>query len=188
VGLNILDSSPDERDGFDVLAVFLEICIFLKKTAASSSTLCATVCPLSRPNTKSSTGTSRQSNNVTCSSLLWTDVLSTKVHALSSVTADPDAIRDFVGPLVSEPAAHPKSVTILDEMPLTPIGKIYKPALRVIATRKALEDTFARAGFGKNSFVVACNEERANIQLADRALLEVARNALIGMPIRYSVS
>jgi fatty-acyl-CoA synthase len=103
-------------------------------------------------------------------------------------TADPDAIRDFVGPLVPEPAAHPKSVTILDEMPLTPIGKIYKPALRVIATRKALEDALARAGFDQNSFVVACNEERADIQLADRSRLEAARNALIGMPIRYSVS
>jgi fatty-acyl-CoA synthase len=104
------------------------------------------------------------------------------------LAADPDVIRDFVRPLVSEPAAHPKSVTILDEMPLTPIGKIYKPALRLIATRKAIEDALARAGFGQDSFVVTCNEEQADIRLVDRTLLEAARHALIGMPLRYSVS
>ena len=104
------------------------------------------------------------------------------------LTTDAEAIRDFVRPLVSEPAAHPRSVTILNEMPLTPVGKIYKPALRLIATRKAVEDALARAGFGQESFVVICNEEQADIQLADRTRIEAARKVLIGMPISYSVS
>ena len=60
--------------------------------------------------------------------------------------ADADAILAFVAPLVSEPAAQPKQVTILSEMPLTPIGKIYKPALRLIATRRAIEEALSRTG------------------------------------------
>lgn len=104
------------------------------------------------------------------------------------VDADPEVIREFIGPLVSEPAAHPKSVTILAEMPLTPVGKIYKPALRVIATRKAVESALTRAGFDQGSFAVTCTEEQAEIRIAEPARLDDARRVLIGMPARYSLS
>ena len=39
----------------------------------------------------------------------------------------------FVSERVDEPPARPKSVTILDTMPMTNVGKIYKPDLRVLA-------------------------------------------------------
>ncbi len=39
----------------------------------------------------------------------------------------------FVSERVDEPPARPKSVTILDTMPMTNVGKIYKPDLRVMA-------------------------------------------------------
>ncbi|MFG3289091.1 hypothetical protein ACGF3G_09840 [Streptomyces sp. NPDC048179] len=39
---------------------------------------------------------------------------------------------------VSEPAAAPKAVRVLDALPLTPIGKPYKLPLRADATRRVL--------------------------------------------------
>jgi fatty-acyl-CoA synthase len=101
---------------------------------------------------------------------------------------DAEAIRAFVAPLVSEPAAIPKHVTILAEMPLTPVGKIYKPALRVIATRDATHDVLVGAGFSSDAFTIACTEDRVEILLVDSLRLEEARKALIGMPVQYSVS
>jgi fatty-acyl-CoA synthase len=41
---------------------------------------------------------------------------------------------------IGERAALPKEVVILDELPLTPVGKIFKPALRWDATRRVYED------------------------------------------------
>ena len=40
---------------------------------------------------------------------------------------------EFVRARVDEPPARPKSVTILETMPMTNVGKIYKPDLRVMA-------------------------------------------------------
>lgn len=42
-----------------------------------------------------------------------------------------------------EPAARPKSVTIIDALPVTDVGKPYKLALRADAARRAVEDALA---------------------------------------------
>jgi fatty-acyl-CoA synthase len=40
---------------------------------------------------------------------------------------------EFVRDRVDEPPARPKSVTVLKTMPMTLVGKIYKPELRQLA-------------------------------------------------------
>ena len=42
---------------------------------------------------------------------------------------------EFVCQGVDEPPARPKRVTILETMPMTNVGKIYKPDLRVLAAQ-----------------------------------------------------
>ena len=61
-------------------------------------------------------------------------------------TADPRRIRDWAAGRVPEPAAAPKHVTILDELPHTAIGKPYKLGLRILATRQELTDRLAALG------------------------------------------
>lgn len=41
---------------------------------------------------------------------------------------------------VSESAAAPKSVIVIDAIPVTAVGKPYKPSLRADATRRAVRD------------------------------------------------
>ncbi len=55
-------------------------------------------------------------------------------------------LMDFLRANIEEPAAMPKRVAIIDAMPLTPVGKIFKPSLRREATRWALEAAAGRAG------------------------------------------
>ena len=55
---------------------------------------------------------------------------------------DVEEIRTFVGNRVNEPAARPKRVFIMDPMPLTAMGKIFKPTLR--------ENAIARADAGES--------------------------------------
>jgi fatty-acyl-CoA synthase len=49
--------------------------------------------------------------------------------------ATEDELLVFVNERVDEPPARPKRVTILETMPLTNVGKIYKPDLRVLAAQ-----------------------------------------------------
>ncbi len=65
---------------------------------------------------------------------------------VSDPTIDPDAIRDWASSRVPEPAAAPKHVTVLPELPHTAIGKPYKLGLRILATRQELSDKLAELG------------------------------------------
>jgi fatty-acyl-CoA synthase len=57
--------------------------------------------------------------------------------------ASPDALRAWATDRVPEPAAAPKLVTIVAELPLTAIGKPYKLSLRADAARRAAHDALA---------------------------------------------
>ncbi|NMI02072.1 acyl-CoA synthetase [Pseudonocardia acidicola] len=55
-------------------------------------------------------------------------------------TVGEDELRSWARARVAEPAAAPKTVTVLDELPVTGVGKPYKLPLRADATRRAVLD------------------------------------------------
>jgi len=57
--------------------------------------------------------------------------------AADATVSDVD-LRDWAAHRVTERAAAPKAVVVLDALPLTGVGKLYKPALRADATRREL--------------------------------------------------
>ena len=57
-----------------------------------------------------------------------------------------EEISAWVGERIGERAAVPKAIHIIDEIPLTAIGKIFKPALRWDATRRIYEEELAALG------------------------------------------
>jgi fatty-acyl-CoA synthase len=52
------------------------------------------------------------------------------VQLKPDATATPDELKDFARERIPERAANPADLTIIDEMPLTGVGKIFKPTLR----------------------------------------------------------
>ena len=52
---------------------------------------------------------------------------------IPGASATEDELLAFVSERVDEPPARPRRVTILEAMPLTNVGKIYKPDLRAMA-------------------------------------------------------
>ena len=58
-------------------------------------------------------------------------------------TVTPESLCQWAIERVAEAAAAPKSVTVIDAIPLTVVGKPYKPALRADAARRAIIDALA---------------------------------------------
>lgn len=52
----------------------------------------------------------------------------------------------FATPRIPERAAVPKHIECLDALPLTAIGKVYKPALRLRATERVVRERLRQAG------------------------------------------
>ena len=75
------------------------------------------------------------------------------------VTFDETELLAFAAPHIPERAAMPKRIECLPGLPLTAIGKVYKPALRLRATERVLRDRLQRAGL----------ERRVAVQGVDRS-------------------
>jgi fatty-acyl-CoA synthase len=99
------------------------------------------------------------------------------------------ALAEFVQAGVAEPAAKPRSIIVVDEMPLTPVGKIFKPRLREIAAEEAARELLAAALSGAAFDVAASHAEhgltlRASVpaQAAETARAELGR-----LPVGFEV-
>jgi fatty-acyl-CoA synthase len=58
-------------------------------------------------------------------------------------TVSSDELRRWAAALVAEPAAAPKSVSVIDTIPMTAVGKTYKLPLRADATRAVIQAALA---------------------------------------------
>lgn len=88
---------------------------------------------------------------------------------------------------IDEPAAMPKRIEILDEMPVTPIGKIFKPALRKIAIKWALDGVAGRAGIVTEDYSIAIRDNLKVEIVTTEDNAERLRGALTGMPIDFVI-
>jgi acyl-coenzyme A synthetase/AMP-(fatty) acid ligase len=94
-------------------------------------------------------------------------------------TVTEDELRDWASRRVPDRTAAPKTVTILDALPLTAVGKPYKPALRTDATRRELRaalDTLAgvhdvEANLEGSSIVAVVHVSASADQAAIKAIL-----------------
>ena len=71
---------------------------------------------------------------------------------------EPDALLAQVAPNVYERPAVPRRVIVVDALPLTAIGKIYKPALRLRAIEVKLAELFSGVAGAPPLHVVAAEE------------------------------
>ena len=61
-----------------------------------------------------------------------------------NMQAGVDELRQFAEPLIAERPAWPKQIVIVDAMPMTSVGKIFKPQLRTDAVRRVVIEEIAR--------------------------------------------
>ena len=94
----------------------------------------------------------------------------------------PEDLLAEVGPRVYERPAVPKRVVVVDALPTTAIGKIYKPALRLRAIELKLQEVLAAAAPGVAVQVIAREKGAACVAdvtvTGDRRLEQKLRDAL----------
>ncbi len=69
----------------------------------------------------------------------------------------------YLSERISERAAMPKSIMVIDEMPLTPVGKIFKPELRRRQVGQALQQALDEAGVQVRSVRVEADEGKHGV-------------------------
>ena len=99
-------------------------------------------------------------------------------------------LAEFVRKRIGEAAAAPKHIRIVDAMPLTAVGKIYKPELRRRETLDALQSALIEAGVSDAH--VAISDDKSDvavrIELPDPALEEKARAVLGRFAVTFLIT
>lgn len=110
------------------------------------------------------------------------------------VLLDMKALRDHLNAAVQEPPARPRSVLVIDALPVTAVGKIFKPALRDLAIREKVR-LEAESACGTATAVmveVRLDEQKRTVvdvavAGADTAGLAALEAALKLLPQTYSI-
>ena len=111
------------------------------------------------------------------------------VQLKPGVTVDPGELLDFVRQRTPERAAVPVRLTFIDPMPLTGVGKIFKPTLRLDAAQRMVSDVLAVhvPASASLTVTVAAHEVHGQlitvtlngVALADQTALEAQIHALL---------
>lgn len=107
-------------------------------------------------------------------------------HAVSE-----EELNSFARSRISERAAIPKYIRIIDHIPLTAVGKIFKPVLRHQETRDALMASLAEAGLSVADVIVKDDPAHGTIvevRLADSLHEETVRDVLGRYPFTFRIT
>ena len=103
---------------------------------------------------------------------------------------DPAALGQFVEGRIMETPARPRAIAVIPEMPLTPVGKIFKPRLREIAAEEAARELIAAAAPGLAAEVRADTEIERGLVVTVKAVsshCETLRAELGKLPLTADV-
>jgi fatty-acyl-CoA synthase len=112
------------------------------------------------------------------------------VSVQPGTSIDAQALADFVQERILEPPARPRAVSIVAEMPVTPVGKIFKPKLREIATGEAARELLAAEGLAQHVKVEAVTDPSRGLYLRVTAAPKhaaTAKQLLQRFPVKIEV-
>ncbi len=90
------------------------------------------------------------------------------VELVEGAAVTSDELADFARANVKERAAHPKHVEILDELPKTAVGKVFKPDLRKRAITRIYNAALAEAGLSAEVTLVYEDKKRGLVAQVSR--------------------
>ncbi|WP_299769621.1 acyl-CoA synthetase [uncultured Tateyamaria sp.] len=107
------------------------------------------------------------------------------VELVDGATVTPDELMAFCKEHVHERAAQPKHMTIMDELPKTAVGKIFKPDLRKEAITRVYNAALTEAGLKAQVVAVTDDKKRGLVaQVAANGEGETAIQTVLGDFVR----
>jgi len=104
---------------------------------------------------------------------------------------DAAELSEFVQRYIPERPAYPKTIHILDALPMTAIGKLFKPAMRTLAAQAVLQERLARHALNDDVKVEVTLEGKEQVvrftTSGGHALTARLREMMQGFPLKYRI-
>ena len=95
---------------------------------------------------------------------------------------------DFLKDRIEDPVALPKKIGVLDALPVTPVGKIFKPTLRKQATVWALQNIARALGIPSEAVTITVSDTLETTVSVPLASVPDLQDATAGMPITLRIT
>lgn len=102
------------------------------------------------------------------------------VELVADAKVSEQELLEFALKTVPERAAHPKHLTILDELPKTAVGKVFKPDLRKHAITRVYNDALAAGGLSARVVSVSDDKKRGLVAQLDAGDADEQITAVLG--------
>lgn len=102
------------------------------------------------------------------------------VELVEGASATPEELLEFAKVKVTERAAHPKYIEILDELPKTAVGKVFKPALRKSAITRIYNGALDKAGVDAQVVSVLDDKKRGLVAQVSGGADDAAITGVLG--------
>ncbi|MDB5846144.1 MAG: hypothetical protein JWP79_3454, partial [Polaromonas sp.] len=104
---------------------------------------------------------------------------------------DAAALSEFAQRYIPERPAYPKTIHILEALPMTAIGKLFKPAMRTLAAQAVLQERLARHALNDDVTVEVTLEGKDQVaRFTASGGSDVAsrlRDMMQGFPLKYRI-
>jgi len=113
------------------------------------------------------------------------------VQLRAGATVSEETLLEHARKKIGERAAWPKAIRFLDEMPLTAVGKLFKPALRKLEIRATLLHALCDAGLGDSRLELVEHAEsglRINVIAVNEQSKQKAEEVLARYPFTFTVT
>jgi fatty-acyl-CoA synthase len=109
-------------------------------------------------------------------------------------TIDLEQLREHLELNVNEPPARPRRIVLLDVLPVTAVGKIFKPTLRDLAVQEKVRIEIDRIFGATTRADIQVNKDdklntlvRVSVETEDKALLTALAESLSALPQTYRI-
>lgn len=109
------------------------------------------------------------------------------VSLRAGATVSPEALITFLSERLEDPVALPKRIGLVDTMPVTPVGKIFKPDLRRIAIDWAITEAVQAQGVAPEDVTIKIADTMDTHVTVPPAHLDNVKAALAGMPLTLTI-
>lgn len=109
------------------------------------------------------------------------------VSLRKAASVDARALTEFLRKRMEDPTAIPKHISIMDTLPVTPVGKIFKPALRRTAIGWAITAAALELGIAADAVQIAISDTLDTHVTVPSGHLAAFRAAVAGMPLTLTI-
>ncbi|TNF17588.1 MAG: acyl-CoA synthetase [Rhodobacteraceae bacterium] len=109
------------------------------------------------------------------------------VSLREGATVDAEALIAFLRARLEDPVALPKRIGLMDTMPVTPVGKIFKPDLRRITIDWAITEAVQAQGVAPEDVTIKIADTMDTHVTVPPEHLDGVKAALAGMPLTLTV-